>query len=77
MTVRFAYEEPSKTVTLTFLDKGMPYHPLEQEDPDVHLSAEDRPIGGLGIFLVKKTVDGMDYAYKFGQNVLTVRKKLQ
>ena len=77
VTVRFAYEEPSKTVTLTFLDKGMPYNPLEQEDPDVHLSAEDRPIGGLGIFLVKKTVDGMDYAYKFGQNVLTVRKKLQ
>ena len=76
VTVRFGYEQASKTVTLTFLDKGMPYNPLEKEDPDVHLSAEDRPIGGLGIFLVKKTMDRMDYAYKFGQNVLTIQKKL-
>ena len=40
------------------------------------LSAEDRPIGGLGIFLVKKTMDGMAYAYKHGQNVLTIQKRL-
>ena len=76
VTVRFGYEQASKTATLTFLDKGMPYNPLEKKDPDVTLSAEDRPIGGLGIFLVKKTMDSMDYAYKFGQNVLTIQKKL-
>ena len=76
VTVRFAYEQATRTVTLTFLDKGMPYNPLKKEDPDVSLSAEDRPIGGLGIFLVKKTMDRMDYAYKFGQNVLTIQKKL-
>ena len=76
VTVRFAFEEESRRVTLTFLDKGMPYNPLEEEDPDVSLSAEERPVGGLGIFLVKKTMDRMDYAYKFGQNVLTIQKKL-
>ena len=76
VTVRFGYEQASGTATLTFLDKGMPYNPLEKKDPDVHLSAENRPIGGLGIFLVKKTMDSMDYAYKFGQNVLTIQKKL-
>ena len=76
VTVRFGYEQASKTATLTFLDKGMPYNPLEKKDPDVTLSAEDRPIGGLGIFLVKKTMDSMDYAYKFGQNVLKIQKHL-
>ena len=76
VTLRFAFEEETRTVTLTFLDKGMPYNPLEKEDPDVSLSAEDRPIGGLGIYLVKKTMDSVAYEYKFGQNVLTIEKKL-
>ena len=74
--MRFAFDEETRTVRLTFLDKGMPYNPLEKEDPDVSLSAEDRPIGGLGIFLVKKTMDAMAYEYKFSQNVLTIEKKL-
>ena len=76
VTVRFAFDEGTRTATLTFLDKGLPYNPLEKADPDVSLSAEDRPIGGLGIFLVKKTMDGMAYAYKHGQNVLTIQKRL-
>ena len=76
VTVRFAWAEASKTATLTFLDKGMPYNPLEKADPDVSLSAEDRPVGGLGIFLVKKTMDNVAYEYKYGQNVLTIQKKL-
>ena len=76
VTVRFAFEEATRTVTLTFLDKGMPYNPMEKEDPDVTLAAEDRPMGGLGIFLVKKTMDKMDYAYKYNQNVLTIQKKI-
>ena len=74
--MRFAYEPAERTVALTFLDKGMPYNPLQKEDPDVSLSAEDRPIGGLGIFLVKKTMDQMAYAYKFNQNILTIQKKI-
>ena len=76
LLVRFAYEEGTRTVSLTFVDRGMPYNPLQKADPDVSLSAEDRPIGGLGVFLVKKTMDKMDYAYKHGQNVLTIQKTL-
>ena len=76
VTVRFAFDEATRTVTLTFLDKGLPYDPRQKADPDVSLSAEDRPIGGLGIFLVKKTMDGMDYVYKHGQNILTIQKAL-
>ena len=76
LTVRFAFEEDTRTVTLTFLDKGMPYNPLEKTDPDVSLAAEDRPTGGLGIFLVKKTMDQVAYAYKFNQNILTLQKKI-
>ena len=76
VTVRFAFDEGTRTATLTFLDKGMPYDPLQKEDPDVSLSAADRPVGGLGIFLVKKTMDGVDYEYRHNQNVLTIRKKL-
>ena len=76
VTVRFAFEEAARTVTLTFLDKGLPYNPLKKEDPDVSLSAEERPIGGLGIYLVKKTMDQMDYAYQHSQNILTIQKRI-
>ena len=52
----------------------MPYDPLAREDPDVTLSAEEREIGGLGIFMVKKTMDVMRYEYSDGQNLLTLIK---
>lgn len=61
-------------VILTFKDSGTPYNPLDREDPDVTLSAEDRDIGGLGIFLVKKTMDSVAYEYKDGCNILTICK---
>ncbi len=61
---------------ITFADSGIPYDPLKREDPDVLLSAEDREIGGLGIFMVKKTMDDMFYEYRDGQNLLTIRKKI-
>ena len=54
----------------------MPYNPLEKDDPDVTLSVEDREIGGLGIFMVKKSMDDMYYEYKDGKNILTLMKKL-
>ena len=66
----------SRMAEITFADSGIPYNPLEREDPDITLSAEDREIGGLGIFMVKKTMDEMRYDYKNGQNVLTIMKKL-
>lgn len=63
-------------VRITFIDRGVPYDPLAKEDPDITLSAEDRAIGGLGIFMVKKSMEGMHYEYKDGQNILTIEKKL-
>ncbi len=63
-------------VRITFTDRGVPYDPLAKEDPDITLSAEDRAIGGLGIFMVKKSMEGMHYEYKDGQNILTIEKKL-
>lgn len=63
------------TVEITFIDSGTPYNPLEKEDPDITLSVEERPIGGLGIFMVKKTMDEVRYEHTDGQNVLTIVKK--
>ena len=68
-----AFDNP-KTVEITFKDSGVPYDPLAKQDPDISLSADDRQIGGLGIFMVKKTMDDMRYEYKDNQNVLTIRK---
>lgn len=63
-------------VRITFTDRGVPYDPLAKEDPDITLSAEERDIGGLGIFMVKKSMEGIHYEYKDGQNILTIEKKL-
>ena len=75
-TVRVEVSEEPIEVTVTFIDKGIPYDPLKKVDPDVTLSAEDRPIGGLGIFMVKKTMDDVAYEYRDGQNILTLKKNL-
>ena len=64
------------TVTLTFLDRGVPYDPLQREDPDVTLPADERDIGGLGILLTKKTMDDVAYEYRDGQNILTLKKTI-
>ena len=68
--------EPEIEVIITFIDNGIPYDPLAKEDPDVTLSAEERGIGGLGIYMVKKSMDEIVYEYKDGQNILKVRKKI-
>ncbi len=62
-------------IKLIFTDDGSPYNPLEKEDPDITLSAEEREIGGLGIFMVKKTMDEVTYEYTDGFNRLTLKKK--
>jgi len=74
-TVTAGYNEEKKQFELTFIDSGLPYNPLEKEDPDVTLKAEDREIGGLGIFLVKNTMDDVSYQYVDGKNMLTIIKK--
>ena len=61
---------------ITFIDYGVPYDPLKKDDPDIILSADDREIGGLGIFMVKKTMDEIAYEYKDGQNILRIRKDI-
>ena len=67
-TVRVEVTETPISVIVTFIDHGIPYDPLKKDDPDVTLSAEERAIGGLGIFMVKKTMDEITYEYKDGQN---------
>ncbi len=57
-------------------DHGMPFDPTQQEDADITLSAEERPIGGLGIFLVRQIMDSVNYERVDGKNVLTLRKSL-
>ena len=64
------------SISLTFIDSGVPYNPLEKSDPDVDLSADDRQIGGLGIFLTKNLVDDMSYQFVDGQNILQLTKNL-
>ena len=73
-TVRVEIIEDPLTVVITFIDKGVPYDPLAKEDPDVTLSAEERGIGGLGIYMVKKSMDDITYEYKDGQNILKIKK---
>ena len=63
-----------RKVTLTFSDSGTPYDPLAREDPDITLSAEQRQIGGLGIYIVKKSMDHVSYEYKDGKNIFTMEK---
>ena len=64
------------SVEITFIDNGKPYDPLAKPDPDVTLDAEHRQIGGLGIFMVKKSMDDVQYEYKDGRNILTIKKVL-
>lgn len=75
-TVRVEVFEDPLAVEITFIDNGVPYDPLAKADPDTTLSVEERQIGGLGIFIVKKSMDAVNYEYKEGRNILTIRKKI-
>lgn len=75
-TVRVELTEEPLRVIITFVDNGVPYDPLKQEDPDTALSAEERQTGGLGIYMVKKSMDAVEYEYKDGQNILKITKML-
>ena len=72
VTVRMDNDSERQTVTITFIDRGVPYDPLSKEDPDVTLTSEQRKIGGLGVFLVKKTMDDVRYSHQDGMNILTI-----
>ncbi len=75
-TVRVETEAEPHAVTITLMDSGVPYNPLEKPDPDLTLSSEERQIGGLGIYIAKHSVDGIDYERRDGQNVLRFRMLL-
>ena len=63
-------------LTVIFSDRGKPFDPLAREDPDITLSAEEREIGGLGIFLTKKFMSSASYSRTDGKNVLSITKNL-
>ena len=85
--IRYAYPREAGSVTvrydcadgmfsISFEDEGAQYNPLKKPDPDVSLPAEERKIGGLGVFLVKKTMDAVGYLRREDRNILTIRKKI-
>ena len=74
--IRVQVSEEPRRVDVTFRDRGVPYNPLEKEDPDVTALAAERKLGGLGIFLTKQLMDEVQYEYRDGQNVLTLTKRI-
>jgi anti-sigma regulatory factor (Ser/Thr protein kinase) len=75
-TVRVEVTQDPLAVIITFIDNGVPYDPLQNADPDITLSAEERGIGGLGIYMVKKSMDEITYDYQNGKNILRIKKKI-
>lgn len=75
-TVRLDFDEAARVASITFIDGGKAFNPVERAAPDMSAPVEERNIGGLGIFLVKKTMDGMEYRREGGRNVLTIRKRI-
>ncbi|MBE5917777.1 MAG: ATP-binding protein [Pseudobutyrivibrio ruminis] len=62
------------SIKIRFIDGGTPYNPLEKDDPDINLPADEREQGGLGIFMIKQIMDTVEYEYKDSQNILTLTK---
>ena len=75
-TVRVEVQPEPPSITITFMDHGKPYNPLAREDPDVSQTAQSAKLGGLGIFLTKKSMDDVRYEYTDGSNILTMTKGL-
>ena len=75
-TIRIGIDGKPAVAQIEMIDQGVPYDPLQQKDPDITLSAEERSIGGLGIFIVKQTMDEVSYRYENTSNILTIRKMI-
>lgn len=76
MSLGIGFDEESRAITFRMTDKGIPFDPLKKPDPDISLSADEREIGGLGIFITKKTMDSLTYTYENNENNLTMIKKI-
>lgn len=74
--VRVEMLDDPLSVKITFIDNGKQYDPLAKPDPDITLAAKERKKGGLGIYMVKNSMDDMRYEYKEGKNILTIKKNL-
>lgn len=74
--LRFEFDKMAKTASVTFIDRGIPFDPLKKKDPDITLSAEARKIGGLGIYMVKRIMDAVEYKYEDGCNMIRITKKI-
>ncbi|HBI53005.1 MAG TPA: ATP-binding protein [Ruminococcaceae bacterium] len=74
--IQVDFEGDPLSVAITFIDRGIPYDPLAKDDPDVTLSAAERQIGGLGIYMVKKSMDEVLYSHEDGCNIFTIKKKI-
>ena len=75
VTVRVNVSEDDRTARITFIDSGRPFDPLSAPEPDISLPVEQRGVGGLGLFLVKKTMDDLIYEYRDGKNIVTIVKR--
>lgn len=75
-TIRMEIAGTPPVAQIEMIDQGVPYDPLQREDPDITLSAQERGIGGLGIFMVKQTMDEVSYRYEDHSNILTIRKNI-
>lgn len=74
--VRLYVDEAKEYVSIRFEDTGMPYNPLQRDDPDITLGLEEREVGGLGIYMTKKSMDHVAYRYENGKNILIIQKKI-
>lgn len=74
VSVKIEIDGIPKKITIQFVDAGIPYDPLTTKDPNVDAKVEERDVGGLGIFMVKKIMDDVHYEYKDNKNVLTLTK---
>ncbi len=74
ITLRISFDSAKRMLTLVFSDNGIPFNPLELEEPDIFAPEHEREIGGLGVLLVKKLMDSVEYYHSDGQNILTLRK---
>ena len=77
VNIKVAFDKDNHILIITFTDTGIAYNPLETPEPDITASVEDRKIGGLGIFMVKKLMDNIEYTRKNDCNVLTLKKKIE
>jgi anti-sigma regulatory factor (Ser/Thr protein kinase) len=74
--IKISISLENSKLTIKITDDGIPFNPLVQQQPDINLPAEERPVGGLGIFLIAQIMDEMNYARNKNENILTLNKRL-